>query len=169
MNGPIIEILTPQPADYESFTSDHTKNYQLVNMAASKTLYNRNLAGNKHTFTPGDNIQILSVGITIQSPFNWYWGNDITPDPTMSLFYQVGANQFDLTQFGSQGTLSIDSPNYEFSIGTYIDFSALKAPFELNFKINNVYIFNLGSPTAWDGMTYNVVPFVKILHNVALS
>jgi hypothetical protein len=168
----IIETLKIPLNSAPSFVVNNAVDFVVLN-TSQQILYN---GSNNRWFVHGDNLIILSIGYYMPESFvlaeraagapnfplmEFTLGSD---DPTL-------ANYQTVQPFGSGGTIDIPFPNYEMSIGTYInavqylqdDQFALLAT--LGGAANDVRISMINVPADLNGDTIHVIPFIKVLHN----
>lgn len=176
----IIDVLTPDNDNLPQFTVNNAVNY--VNLSAIGGLGSQLSACNGafKKFVRGDNFIILSVGYFIPEAFRIfeYLDAGLTKysAPIISLFASAGGAVIPITQFGNNGELKLPFPNYEMSIGVFIDTekSGLTDPtFILSvyfpLVVNTVRISMVGVPVALNGLTFKVTPFIKVLHNFPIT
>lgn len=177
-----IEILTPKITECPYFTVNvAVDSVDLISTGVWTKLYAGMSIAN---FVRGDNIIILSAGYFIPERFQLYGyeaaGAMLTPSPLMllTILKQGGLHQ-PVYPFGSDGTLRIPFPNYEFSIGTFVDVENLAVTsatwnLELTFPYLNgepdsLQISMVDVPASLDTKVFRVVPFVKVLHTDYIS
>lgn len=177
-----IDILTPELNDCASFVVNTAVNSVVVTPPAlsDKIFYSGN---DGYKFEKGDNLIILSAGYFIPERFVLfgYQNAGINKNCTPQLFLQLkgsGGGTQVIWQFGSDGRLNLPFPNYEFSIGTFVDSIALgmtDATFSivgtLPFPgdVDRLLISMVDVPAALNGLTFQLIPFVKVLHTLELT
>lgn len=133
-------------------------------------------------WTRGDSFMILSAGYCIPERFCVYQyqanASHDFPCPVMTLaaYRPATADRVFLTQIGGNAYLRLPLPNYEMCLGTWIDAeSTIGAAFTLEMifpfdpLVTPFHISMVGVPAAINGLTFKIVPFVKVLHNFALT
>lgn len=176
----VIDILTPDNDVLPSFTVNTAVNFVNVTGIAGPGAILRacNLANSK--FTRGDNFTILSCGIFIPERFSiWDYpdaGGTKYSAPIIQLFGTVGGGATPVLPFGNNGEIKLPFPNYEFSIGVFVDVEELgltDPTFQLGtyfpVNLNTMQISMIDVPAAMNGLTFKIVPFFKVLHNFQLS
>ncbi len=175
-----IDILSPKIDEGAEFVVDTSVDSVDLTpvVGATNVLY---AGGGSSKFARGDNFIILSAGYFIPEAFALYGygaaGIGKWSLPVM-LFRALtdGGFETSLYEFGDNGMLRIPYPNAEISIGTYCDpeKNSLNDNFVLKILFPNFsapdhpQISMVGVPVSLDGKMFYVVPFVKILHNLAL-
>lgn len=188
-----IDILSTPKNMGAKFTVDHTvSSVDLVQCVpgAPQTMVagGGTILGGGYEFENGDNFHILSAGYHIperfvMSQYEFGGGGEFTL-PVMVLRGSVtgGAGPYlPLTQFGNNGSLRLPFENSEISIGTFVDVIELGLvggggtftieclfPFTIGADSPQVSMINVPADFA-DGTVIYVTPFVKVLHNFALS
>lgn len=167
----IIEILSPVVADQGAITVNTAVDFvtptQLTNFKVMQS-YSFALGGNLSHFVAGDNFTVLSCGFIIPPELSLYFGTgSALNDPLFILTYNIGGADLPVQQFGSSATMKMFAGNYEMSVGTYINIvSQTKTHnFQLKVALANVNISMLNIPAALNTKVFNIMPFMKILHN----
>lgn len=177
----IIEIMTPELTGCANFVVNNAVDSVVLNTpAAPSIMYSGN---NGHKFTNGDNFLILSAGYYIPERFTIYGHQSVDPNKSCTPQMLLRVNEdpagfsFVVDQFGNDGALNIPFPNYEFSIGTFIEIEqfSLSTPlfniavdFPNSIDPDKPLISMIDVPAALNGKTFYVIPFIKILHNIPL-
>lgn len=172
----IIDILIPNAGGGGTFT---------VNVAASSVplfaplIFNKMYTpSGKGLFARGDNLIILSAGYIM--PESFVMANQ-TGKPAAAIALvahkNIAGTDILITSFGNSGSVYVPFVNYEISIGVFVDTENLLI--NEDFYLQSVFPGNsLGAepeismnnvPAAFDGLTFEVMPFIKVLHNTALS
>lgn len=176
----IIDILTPQVSDCGSFVVDNAVDSVIVNIPAGhKVMY---ACDDLSSFVRGDNFTILSIGYFIPERFMVYGYQNADPAfvnsvPQISLL-SIGSLGLGVPlHIGQNGKILIPFPNYEFSIGQFIDTesSGMTDPlFQITCKFpydndtDKLLISMVDVPAVLNGKTFNIVPFIKVMHNQGL-
>ena len=176
----IIDLLTPDNDVLPNFTVNTGVNSVMVTGIGGTGAKLKACNGAFSKFQRGDCFTILSVGIFIPERFViWDYPDAAATkysSPIFALWGTVGAGSTPIMSFGNNGEFKIPFPNYEFSIGVFNDPEAagltdptfeLVAWFPTN--VNTMEISMIDVPAALHGLTFNIVPFVKVLHNFALT
>ena len=128
----------------------------------------------KRKFARGDNVQLLSMGYFIPENFCTYeMGGVNYAVPSWRIYgYRVtSAASVALNQFGAFGMIQSPFPNYEMSMGVFLDAeTVLGEDFYLQIEVSEPgRISMIGVPAILNTKRFHVIPFVKILHNFNLS
>lgn len=176
----IIDILTPKVDDCASFVVNNAVDSVVVNIvAAFTTMYG---CDNLYSFVRGDNFTILSLGYFIPERFCVFGYENADPASLNSVpqinLLSVGSLGLGIPlHIGQNGKLNVPFPNYEFSIGQFIDTeeSGMTDPlFSINCKFpfdsdaDKLLISMIDVPAALNGKTFHIVPFIKVMHNHGL-
>lgn len=174
----IIDILTPDYDDCPNFTVNNAVDFvQVVNIIEFE-FKACNLAASK--FLRGDNFTVLSSGYFIPERFVLYSTQEVGGTnfsaPILQLYGTVGGGSIPLLPFGNNGQLKLPLPNYEISLGCTIDAEANGLIDPLGFIlrgyfptiIDSLQVSMIDVPLALNGKKFNIVPFIKILHNFQL-
>lgn len=181
----LIDMLTPK--------LDHCPWFQ-VNTGALSVNLNEATAGTAEPyfasnttskFVRGDSFIILSVGFFVPNGFSLYGylgaGFDQIPCPIM---WMTGKNvgvvgHYSILNFGNDGQFKIPFPNYEFSCGVFVNPEEnslnlapnfqLEAMFPVGFLLDQPQISMINVPASLNGQRFTVIPFIKVLHNFALT
>jgi hypothetical protein len=184
----IIDIMTPAIDRGAQFTVNVAALYvPIVQVPAATPILYTGSGASK--FVHGDNFLILSAGYFIPECFSLA-NFDSPSDPS----YNMAVPQFMLTAyglvtainyaigaFGNGGLLRIPFPNYEMSIGTFVDVIHNALPINEGFQLQldfpiypgampiqaNVSMVNV--PAALDTKVIYITPFLKVLHNLPLT
>lgn len=177
-----IDILTPELNDCPSFVVNNAVNSVVVTppLLADKIMYSGN---DGYKFALGDNLIILSAGYFIPERFTVYGyqnagaAKNCTPQLLLSIKESGGGTTI-IWQFGSDGRMNLPFPNYEFAVGTFVDttelgitdptFSIINS-FPFPSDVDRLLISMVDVPAALNGITFQIVPFVKVLHTLALT
>ena len=179
----IIDILMPNIDAAPTFTVNNAVNsVDLVpNPAGAQVMY---AGGNVSKFLRGDSFIVLSCGYFVPEGFRIYGYEEAGllkwPVPIFVLAARPAGGGIDvpILSFGNNGLLRIPFPNYEISIGTFCDPEAnnltgatfeLKEAFPYVSGIDSVQISMVNVPAALNGIVFKVIPWVKVLHNFALT
>lgn len=176
----LIDILTPKLTDCPSFIVNNAVNSVTVtSMAIEKEMYS---GDGRRRFTNADAMIVLSVGYFIPERFVlWNYENvagEQLTNPHIELRLKENTGVFwDVFGFGSGGVMPIPFPNYEFSIGGFInpkDLGLTGTTFEVFCKFgadsaDRMQISMVDVPAALNGQTFYIVPFIKVLHSLQLS
>lgn len=175
----IIDILTPDNDALPSFVVNTAATSVNVTGIVAPGAKLRSANGVFSRFQRGDNFTILSVGVFVPERF-MIWGY---PDasgvkrsaPLMQLNGTLGGGLTPIFTFGNVGDMKIPFQNYEFSIGVFNDAEQLgltDASFELSMLYpviaNTLSISMIDVPAAMNGLTFKIVPFIKVVHNFPL-
>lgn len=176
----IIDILTPDNDNLPYFTVNTAVKY--VNVASITGFGSPMSCGNAayKKFTRGDNFIILSAGYFIPERFTIFEYTDVLTTkysaPIMGLLAKVGGLYLPVNTFGNGGYLKIPFPNYEFSLGTFVDtelnnFTTSTFELSLYFTMPSdmLSISMIDVPAALNGEVIKITPFIKILHNLQLT
>lgn len=124
-------------------------------------------------FRRGDNFTVLSLGYFIPDNFITYELAAFDAVPNMRLYAhrQTTLDDVALFQFGMMGLIRSPFPNYEMAMGVSIDVEDfLGESFNLSvFFSNPGRISMVNVPAVLNGLTFHVVPFLKVLHNFPLT
>lgn len=176
----IIDILTPQISDCPSFVVNNAVDNVSVSIGAGyKTMF---ACDNLQYFVRGDNFTILSIGYFIPERFMVYGYENADPamvnsTPQIALLSIGNLGLGVPLRIGQNGKVNLPFPNYEFSIGQFIDTEIMGATDPL-FKItckfpydgdtDKLLISMVDVPASLNGKTFNIVPFIKVMHNQGL-
>lgn len=177
-----IDILTPELSQCASFTVNTAVNFVPLTptVLGDPILYSGN---DEYKFTKGDNITILSAGYFLPERFVIYGHDNAAAAkncvPWLFLYSigSAGAGSV-VWQFGSNGRLNCPFPNYEFSLGTFVDsielgmidpFYWLTLRFPFQSDADNLNISMVDVPAAMNGVKFYVVPFIKVLHTLPMT
>lgn len=171
----IIDVLMPKVSQCPYFTVNTTgPKYVDVNIPVSPIidLYSGDMT--RYKFDRGDNIQLLSLGYFVPENFATYeMAGPNFPVPSWRMYgYKITSGvSTALNQFGAFGVIQSPFPNYEMSMGIFLDTeSVLGELFNLQIEaVEPGRISMIGCPSVLNGDTFHMVPFVKILHNFNLS
>lgn len=170
----IIDILNLKITESPNFVVNTAINSVSLNNCGTQFIF-RN-ASNKRWFHQGDNIIILSVGFYL--PESFVMAQRPAAGLNRALFeFTLGSDDTSLANyrpadaFGGSGNIFIPFPNYEMSIGTYIDAElylqaddyVLIGTFGNN--ANPIEISMINVPAALNGDTIYLTPWIKVLHN----
>lgn len=175
-----IDIFSPKLTDCPSFVVNNAVNFvPVTSMAIEKVMYS---GDGKRIFTNADSMIILSTGYFIPERFVlWNYENvagEQLTNPHLELRLKENTGVFwDVFGFGSGGIMPIPFPNYEFSIGGFIspiELGLSAVTFELFCRFgadstDRLQISMVDVPAALNGLTFYIVPFVKVLHTLSLS
>lgn len=135
-------------------------------------------------FTRGDNIIILSAGYHIPESFALAQYSDAGAQtislPNLYLAAQSAPGpSIPITSWGHNGVMRLPFPNYECSVGIFINPEELGLDDGAQFVLQSVFpstaglgvpqVSMINVPAALDGKTIFVTPFIKILHNIPLA
>jgi hypothetical protein len=176
----LIDILMPTQADCPNFVVNNAVDNVVVNIPAAYTTMNA--CENHFSFVRGDNFTILSAGYFIPERFVvWGYQNadpiNLNSVPQLSLL-SIGSLGLGVPlHIGQNGKINIPFPNYEFSIGQFIDteISGMTDPlfritckFPFDADADKLLISMIDVPAALNGKTFYCIPFIKVLHNLGL-
>jgi hypothetical protein len=176
-----IDILTPSYANLPYITVNNAVNKVAITYAGGSdpTLIN---GYGQSTFARGDNFIVLSIGIVLPLSFQLHRQNDVAASPLILSFYgKALAKLYYFREFnpGGAGYVALPMENYETSLGVFVDIqnqdvntgSYIKnSVFTLQYGIAGTSNVSMsGVPTALNGTVQRLVPFVKVLHTLALS
>lgn len=139
------------------------------------------------TFVQGDNFIVLSGGYFIPESFSLAnydspsvpANNMAVPQMWLTAYGLTTTLQHSIGAFGYNGRIRIPFPNYEFSIGTFVNVINNVSPINENFQLQldfpsypgaeqaNISMQNV--PAGLDGQVIYVTPFLKVLHNLPLT
>lgn len=178
----IIDILTLPAEKSDRFTVD--KSLEFVSIVAPPGPdYTFKNASNKGIFLNGDNLTIVSAGFILPEAFTFY------KNPAQLSFYSfllsqlaikgISGDIFKIDVLGTMAGVYIPLENYEISINTFVDLTKQKRVVAPHIKLNeNFSLFTViadtlkismkAIPATYDGKTFIVSPFFKILHNFSL-
>lgn len=180
----IIDILTPNEPDCPEFT---------VNVAVASVPIAQPVPGSAVTlyagqgaskFVRGDNFSLLSCGYFIPERFVLHnygtagTSSDSTPIIKLWGLPQGAGIPISLFTVGLNGSIRLPFPNYEFSFGVFTDAEEnnfdqptfqLQVTFPLVQGLDSPEVSMIDVPAALDTEVIKVIPFVKVLHNTALS
>ena len=179
-----IEIMQPRISDCPKFTVNNAVNFvPVTNMLAESVFY----SGSSYSvFTTADNLIILSAGYFIPENFVLWNMEDASgvKEPTIQLRLRLKENTgtfWDIRGFGSGGTLPIPFPNYEISLGGFVntkDLGLNQTTYQLTGIMNydsttatpdRMQISMVNVPAALNGTIFYIVPFVKVMHSILLT
>lgn len=175
-----IDIFTPKLTDCPSFVVNNAvDSVPVTMMAVEKVMYS---GDGKRVFTNADAMIVLSTGYFIPERFVlWNYENvagEQLTNPHLQLRLKENTGAFwAVFGFGSAGVLPIPFPNYEFSIGGFIDPAEIGltgVSYELFCKFgadsaDRLQISMIDVPASLNTKTFYIVPFVKVLHTLSLS
>lgn len=181
----IIDVMTPKISECSAFTV----NTALTNVPIVKTvpgsLITHYAGAGTSKFIRGDNFTILSVGVFVPERFVAYQyetgggGGEIS-SPVLYLagLPDGAALPIALFNVGANGQIRIPFFNYEMSMGVFTDteennFNAvtfeLQSQYPFTSGLDDPTISMIDVPAALNGITFSVVPFIKVLHNTHLT
>ena len=168
-----IEVLMPILGSCPAFVVD-TTGPNFVDVAPDVATVNFMAADNlTYLFRRGDNFTILSLGYFIPDNFITYELNGFDAVPSMRLYAHrnVTGDDVALFQFGMMGLIRSPFPNYEMAMGVSVDVeSFLGEAFSIRVLFGNPgRISMINVPASLNGLTFHVVPFIKVLHNFPLT
>ena len=152
----------------------------IPNMVGPVAMYSSDTV--TYLFSNGDNIELLSIGFFIPERFVLYDslpGVGATAPFIIARLYayqNVSGVSVPLNQFGNNGNIKIPFPNYELALGVFVDaateigeafYMQIEFPITTGFDVWNISMVNV--PVALNGQTFHIVPFIKVLHNFALT
>lgn len=135
-------------------------------------------------FARGDNFTLLSVGYFIPERFvlHNYMTTGTSDDTTPIIQLQgwpLGAGiPISLFNVGVNGGIRLPMPNYEFSMGVFVDVEAnnfvqptfqLTSVFPLISGGDSPQVSMVDVPAALNGLVIRIIPFIKVLHNQTLT
>lgn len=136
-------------------------------------------------FDRGDNFVVLSAGYTIPENFvmaqyQSLGGANEYPYPV--LFFQLagalGYGPVPLRTVGASGSVRLPMENFEWSLGVFTDVENdiaipedfyILSLFPLIAGAPQPQVSMINAPAALDGVTIEVTPFIKVLHNLPLT
>lgn len=170
----IIETLT-NVQNANTFTVDNSQpSVPIVTGGGTLTAELSNVLGNVQ-FAPGDNFEILSIGIALPLQFQLYDTeiNSISAQFIPSILLQVFNGATVPLPGLNNGQISIPFANYEYSIGQFINVQTLGMnPFWLLGKFNSLVTSTVNMsnvPNSLNGQTFSANIFIKIQHNFPLT
>jgi hypothetical protein len=183
----IIEILSQNKADQAIFTVDtHSGALAVDIVQAASTRFVNGYGANK--FVSGDNVLILSMGVTL--PYNFQFApmpdSGVIPEkntgaPRIFLDAELSPSgiQAILNQLGSSGFILLPMENYEIALNSFIGDTA---SWKSNFYLRGTFppppapgayavpqISMIGVPAAYDTMVLPINLFIKILHTKPMT
>ena len=179
----IIDIMTPKFSECPTFTV----NVAVNNVPIVKTIPNtmtHYAGGGTSKFVRGDNFTILSVGIYIPDYFvTCDYESAGAGDFSSPVIFLCGLPQgagvpIALFNVGANGLIRLPFSNYEMSLGVFTDVEAnnfnqptfeLQSQYPFTSGLDDPTIAMNGIPPSLNGITYTVVPFIKVLHNTHLT
>jgi hypothetical protein len=147
------------------------------------TAQNMEAAGGVNRFRQGDNLIILSAGYFIPENFvlsQYRAGGVNTSLPVLYLAGQSAPGpSIPLHCWGNSGAMMIPFPCYEIASGVFLDPESNNLNAGITFRIQSLFplinggvypqISMVNVPAALNGLTIQVTPFIKILHNFELT
>lgn len=170
----IIDVLMPKISLSPYFTVDTTgPDYVSVIAPAAPIMDLFSSDVTKYKFDRGDNVILLSLGYFIPENFCSYemaGPNYSVPSWKLYGYKETAATNTPLKQFGVNGSIQSPFPNYEMSMGVFLDTETLLADsFHLQIAMSTAgRISMIGVPAVLNTKVFHVVPFAKIMHNFEL-
>jgi hypothetical protein len=179
----IIDILTPDILECPVFVVNNAVDYiaPSIPIAPPATYRMKNTSG-AAIFTKGDSYRILSAGIIFPESFSIFkraansyalplLGLLTKGNPTNDVYYNPSF---------SGAEIFIPMENFELVLDVFCNCeetykngiradNLLKENFVITAYFGNIDVSMLGVPAALNGKTFYLVPFIKVLHNQALS
>lgn len=155
----IIDMLITEYSESSIFTVDLAEPYVTVNTAGGnnrmKTSYSQGILNR------GDNFNILSVGIKLPLSFEFTDNQlDFRPAVNWILREEISGNNHQLIP----PSIFIPFPNYEMSVGTFINVEDAQEKFRIVGNVDGLRISMYDVPSDLDGQSFAVQPFLKIEH-----
>jgi len=177
----IVDVMSPSIVECMTFIVDTTgPDYVTsVSVGGSKLF---GATTNEDKFHRGDNLILLSFGFVIPESFTlWKTGLDITPNPGLTLTPKGSVTGNYYTNPNFFGALNAPLENYEMSLQTFMECETsinmvdptknlltedytLWTDWLLPPKISMKNV-----PVAYNGKTFYIIPFFKILHSLSLA
>lgn len=180
----IIDILTPNEPDCPEFTVNTAVAAVPIAQPVPGSFVVMYAGAGVSRFVRGDNFTLLSCGYFIPERFvlHNYMTSGTSSDstPIIQLWgLPLGAGiPIALFNVGTSGSIRLPMPNYEFAMGVYTDVEAnnftaatfqLQCTFPLVSGLDNPQISMIDAPAALNGVTFKIIPFIKVLHNTTLT
>lgn len=179
-----INILAPKVSEAGTFTVNTAAlSVDLTcTLGVSSILYAEGGTG-AYRFQAGDNFIILSTGFFVPENFVLYGrpeaGVTDLPFPDLQLWvHPDGGIAVPVHEFGFEGRFHYPFANYEVSVNSYFDPTHLTVPingvyyleqqFPYVVGVDPVQISMVNVPDDLNGLTFRVVPFLKVLHSLAM-
>jgi len=130
----------------------------------------------RRAFNWRDNFIILSCGVSLPAGFSFSeFAGQVRPYVLLAYSWASDLGTKYLIGSASDSLLYLPLPDYEFSLGTYVDVGSFNGggnPGE-NFVLScglsgNERISMVGVPAAYQGLRFYVPTFLKILHNLPM-
>lgn len=177
-----ISLMTPDMADCPGFTVNIGVNSVPVIPSVAPWVTLKDGGQAIFNWARGDSFMILSAGYIIPERFCIYQyqanvSHDFPcPVMTLSAYRPATADRIFLTQIGGNSYLRLPLPNYETCLGIWVDAEdTIGAAFRLEMifpfdpLVTPFHISMVGVSGLVDGLTFKIVPFVKVMHNFALT
>lgn len=176
----LIDILTPQISDCASFVVNNAVDSVVVNIPVGhKVMYACNDVSN---FVRGDNFTILSAGYFVPERFVVYGYQNADPAfinsvPQLGLLSIGSLGHAVPLWIGQVGKINLPFPNYEMSLGQFIDTEEngitdplfqITCKFPYDDDTDKLLISMVDVPAVLNGKTFTIVPFIKVMHNLGL-
>lgn len=174
----IIDVMTLPIAECPNFTVNTAVDSVVLTIPAGTHIFQNYSKGK---FTKGDSFQLLSAGLTFPESFT-YFRTLLTPT-LVSLSLQckgfVSGAMYTNPNFSIAQTF-IPMENYETVFDTFYDctlsyrggnplLNLLLEDFYMTGTMIQQSISMQGVTAAFNGKTFYIVPFIKVLHTIALS
>lgn len=177
----IIDILQPNLDNAYAFVPNNLVPYVAMLPAQGGDLTLRDGSA-RAKFQKGDNFSILSAGIVLPEAFTYYRPFNIqfygSPQIKLALKGDSSGLGYTLDVLGTGRALNVPMENYEFALDIFINTKNQKTllpptiylneDFSITYTITNGYVSMAGLPAALNGVSFAIIPFVKILHNKPL-
>jgi hypothetical protein len=173
-----IDVMTLQIAECPNFVVNTAVDSVTLNIPAGT---NRFVTYSTGKFTKGDSFQLLSAGLVFPESFTFFRKllNDALPSMRIVCVGAVSAAQYTNPNFTIQNVL-FPMENYETVFDTFYDcvLSYRGGNPLLNLLLEDFYITGnmlpceismQGVTAAFNGKTFYIAPFIKVLHTIALS
>lgn len=175
----IIDMMFPEVRTMPTFTVDNTVDWVLVDFPPSTPLRMQN-SDEKKSFRPGDNFNILSVGVSLPLGFEFYsqvvtpLGSDFNlPFLRLNL---IGILPPNVIKDIVPNAYALPFGNYELSINQYVNVLELygEEPFSLAIRSplpndQEIRISMLNVPDSLNGKIFPYIAFAKIEHTFELE
>jgi hypothetical protein len=170
-----LDVIVGKTDEGASFTVNNAVNYVDATRVTDKVLISGGVGGLPY-FQQGDSLLVQTIGIIMPIQFClWPPENAGEKQGAVPILLQgqySGGTKFDFTVFGSSHFI-FPMENYEVAINGYFDASATTGKYKIIFDLpksgsQKMRVSMVNVPAALNGLTFYIVPFIKVLHNLPM-
>lgn len=176
----IIDILTPVKNDCSYFIADTTGAVSYVTSAVDPNASRFGVNGDDHSvFSANDHFTILSIGYVLPESFQLWRNQAEMVIPSLDIYLKGNTDGFSYYLPGAYREIKVPLDNFETAIDLFVNLKdtvkagggapLLDQKFSIVIGLKNVAVSMVSQPSAYNGKTMVIIPFVKVLHNQALG